>query len=150
MPRQYIQISRELIDTVAPSRSSKSSFCVEVSKNIASSWEPNTDIIESEKNVIIRLELAGVARKDLCVKVKNGKLTVIGKRRQGLPQMNLLFHQLEIHTGDFEKTISLPETMEHNDITAQLTEGILEIVISKESQVVEIPISDSSKLEMRD
>lgn len=142
MPMQVIRIIRELSDS-GPSSSGTSAhiFCEDTSQTSLATWEPNTDICESEDQVIIRLELAGVARNDISVKLKNGKLLISGVRRENRPQEHIYFHRLEIHYGQFLKIISIPESIEHNDIEAHFQEGILEVIISKKSQVIEIPIA---------
>jgi len=143
MPIQFINVIREITDSVSSGKGRRrSAFCTEINKNKISSWEPNTDIIESEEEVIIKLEMAGIHHKDVSVKVTNGEIHICGVRIEKLPDKKISFHQLEISYGIFEKVIIIPEFMEHNHITANLVDGILEISISKKSEVIEIPISD--------
>ncbi|NOY59625.1 MAG: Hsp20/alpha crystallin family protein [Calditrichaeota bacterium] len=141
MPMHVIRIVRELSDSGSSSGTNAHIFCEETSQTNLATWEPNTDIFESEDQVIIRMELAGIARKDISVKLKNGKLLISGIRRENRPQKQVYFHRLDIHYGRFLKIISIPESIEHNDIEAHFQEGILEITISKTSQVIEIPIA---------
>jgi HSP20 family protein len=107
-------------------------------------WEPNTDIVETETEVLIRVELAGVAKEDVSVKTKGGKLIISGNRKPQTSTSKLYFHQIEINCGDFIKIISLPPALEHNEISAGFQEGMLEVHISKEDKAVEIPIAIST------
>ncbi len=146
MPMHVIRIVRELSDSGPSSPGTKTHiFCEDTSQTNLATWEPNTDICESEDHVVIRLELAGVARDDISAKLKNGKLLISGVRRENRPQEQIYFHRLEIHYGKFLQVISIPESLEHNDIEAHFQEGILEVVISKKSQAVEIPIAVGAK-----
>ena len=148
MAMHFIRVVRELTDTgTSNSYMERRILCATVDASNIPSWEPNTDIIESDEHVIIRMELAGVKREDISVKLKNGKLYIIGVRWEDKPQQGAIYHQLEIHYGQFVKVISLPESLEHNDISASFQEGILEIRISKESNVLEIPIAVEVKNE---
>jgi HSP20 family protein len=141
MPIQLIHVIREITDSVAvDTRRKKQAFCADIDSYKVSRWEPNTDIFESEDEVIIKIEMAGVKQGDVSVKVRNGKILISGERREKLPGKPVSFHQLEISYGIFEKVIVIPEILEHNNISASLGEGILEIVISKKSDIIEIPI----------
>ena len=142
MPFHSIQIIREFTDACAdPSRSARSLSSSILKKATVVTWEPNADIFETDENVIIRLEVAGVSKSDLTVKVMNGKLCVVGMRKEEKLGRKFYYHQLEISYGPFLKEILLPESLEHNDIAANLRDGILEIMISKNNQGVEIPIN---------
>lgn len=143
MPIQFINIIREITDSVSSAKVQRqTSFCAEINTSNISRWEPNTDILESENDVIIKLEIAGVQQSDVSVKVKNGRIHICGIRREKVPDENISFHQLEISYGQFERVIIIPEFMLHNHISASLVDGILEIIISKKSEVIEIPITD--------
>ncbi len=141
MPVHFIRVIRELSDNRSRQESENSFFYTDVDRMCTGRWEPNTDITESEDEVFILVELAGVKREDITVKVKNGKLLIKGLRRYILPDKNVYFHQLEINCGEFLKTIPIPQSIEHNEISAQFYEGLLEIRISKTDKPVEIPVS---------
>ena len=141
MPLHLIHVMREFTDTGSdPGRSPCSLSSSSLKKAAVATWEPNADIIESDESVVIRIEVAGVTKNDLTVKLMNGKLCLVGVRRENRVDKKSYYHQLEISYGTFVKEIVLPESLEHNDITAYLEEGILFINISKKNQVIEIPI----------
>jgi HSP20 family protein len=141
MPINFIQIIREFTDSVEmPSVSSQRFCCSGMEKTGVARWEPNTDIIESEHKVNLRFELAGVDHEDLYVKLRNGELVVYGIRKEKRPNGEINFHQLGIAYGPFIKIISIPESIEHNEINATYNNGILDVTLSKKSKVVEIPI----------
>ncbi len=143
MPVHYIRIVREMTDTGGITRIGSPSFCyTDIEGPEAAVWEPDTDIFESEDEVFIRVDLGGVSRDDVLIRLKNGKLCISGARRENRPNTHLHFHQLELSYGPFEKVISIPADIEHNDVSAHLNEGLLEIIISKKGKVVEIPIAD--------
>lgn len=140
MAAHLIRVFRELAD-MAPRRGTARPLCYNDADDVCvGNWVPNTDIFETNAEIIIRLELANVSRKDISIKVKGGKLHITGFR-QGIQETNrLYFHQMEIHCGDFCRVITLPAALEHNEINASLQDGILDIRISKQSTPVEIPI----------
>jgi HSP20 family protein len=143
MPLQFIKIIREVTDrgTVVIDKQQQY-FCSRLESPDKPCWYPPTDIFETDDEVVIRLNLAGVDRADVSIKVRDGKIHVSGLRREQRPRKKTWFHQLEISYGPFEKIISVPSFLEHNDIKAQLKEGILDITISKRNEIIEIPLGD--------
>ena len=138
MQLQMIQIIREMTDFVPGQRKNHKPFC-----NLPHEqkfWQPNTDIYETSSEVVIRLELAGVEREDIMIKMKNGFLLISGIRKDYRPDCNTCYHQLGIHYGKFEQKIPIPEQLEHNEVSALLQQGILEIKISKTGKTEQIPI----------
>lgn len=145
MPVHIIRVIRELSDMIPRLDSSRHTFYFQDAGEYGSGgWEPNTDIVETESEVLIRVELAGVAKEDISVKTSGGKLIISGNRRPQSSTSKLYFHQIEINCGDFIKIISLPSTLEHNEIAASFQEGMLDIHISKEDKAIEIPIAVST------
>jgi HSP20 family protein len=142
LSQHLIRVYRERAD-MAPRRgtTARPLFYNDVDDVCVGTWVPNTDIFETDTEIIIRLELANVARQDVSVKVKDGKLHISGFRKCIQERHRFYFHQMEIHCGDFCKVITLPAALEHNEMTAALQDGILDIRISKQSNPVEIPIA---------
>lgn len=146
MPVHIIRIFRDLSDVGSRQESAPNSFFYkDVGRLCTGTWEPNTDIYETDDDVVIRLELAGVSKEDVSVRVKDGKLVISGVRHAVESGDQKYFHQMEIHCGEFNKIIALPQMLEHNDMSAQLQEGLLEIRISKKGQPVEIPITVNAR-----
>lgn len=141
MPVHIIRVTRERSDMgTRPETSTTSYFYKDVGDLCTGTWEPNTDIVETDQEVIIRTELAGVGKEDVTLKVKQGKLLISGIRKALHTSDKMYFHQIEIKCGTFIKVIPLPHMLEHNEITAGLQDGILDIRISKREEAVEIPI----------
>jgi len=136
-----LRIIREMSDRGSAAQQRCPYSCSDIDSPMVSWWKPNTDIFESEGQVRIRIELAGVSRENICIELKSGKLIVSGIRLEKRPEERIYYHQLEQQYGHFMRIIALPETVEHNDITATLEDGVLEVVISKDERAVEIPIS---------
>ncbi len=142
MALHVIRVVRELADQGSrATRQPHSFFCANKDKVGCTQWEPNTDIFECEDHVVIRMELPGVHREAISIHLKNGQLQVKGIRHENRPEQPVYYHQMEINSGPFLKIVAIPEDIEHNDIAAVLSDGLLEIKISKNSQAIEVPIS---------
>ncbi len=77
-------------------------------------YRPPVDVIETEKNFLIRIEIAGVNEKDFSIKFDQNTLLVSGFRQD--PLKNHSFHQMEIHFGEFEIAIQIPQQIERESI----------------------------------
>ncbi len=143
MAVHIIRVLREFSDRSArQSAQTERFFCKDINNMQAGQWEPNTDIYESEHEVIVRVELAGVDKENVSVRIKDSRLHIRGVRQGYQSPDRIFYHQVELHCGEFSKTIALPDSIAHNDIAASFQNGILEIRISKQDQAIEIPIGD--------
>ena len=95
---------------------------------------PAVDVIEAADQVQVLCELPGIDLKDLDVSVTGNVLTIRGEKkidRKG--KDNGSFRQ-EIWEGSFQRTLSLPETIDGGQANAEMRDGILSIVIPKREE----------------
>jgi HSP20 family protein len=89
-------------------------------------WLPPTDVVEDERGLIVRMEIAGVARRDIHVWLESGALVVEGSRPNPC-RRGLRFRQLEMEYGPFRRILPLPCGVDGRRATAALEHGVLEI-----------------------
>ncbi len=92
-------------------------------------WQPPTDLYETDEKFIIRVEIAGMNKEEFCVSLENNILTISGSR----PDMPLRrsFHQMEIMFGDFKTAVELPSPVDADQVTAEYRDGFLNIHLPK-------------------
>jgi len=114
----------------------------------ASAWVPATDIFAQGEDLVIRVELAGVAPSDVHLGFSHGILTVSGSRRAELKDEDPSnFYVRERFYGEFRRSFTLPESTEPGQITAEFDNGLVEIVVrggASESASTRIEIGDRS------
>ena len=94
-------------------------------------WLPDVDVFETEKGVVVRVELAGVRSEDLRVTVDGQTLRISGVRR-ALDRSDVQrLHQMEIATGPFERRVQIPVPFDRDRVSAHLADGFLMVVLSK-------------------
>jgi HSP20 family protein len=94
-------------------------------------WRPPTDIYETPKEIIVVVELAGVAEDDMSVTLFSDLLVVEGVRTQpDLSAMNAC-HQLGIKYGQFRAEIELHAPVDHDEVTAEYKNGMLTVALLK-------------------
>jgi len=95
----------------------------------AHSWHPLTDVIETEQEIIIRLEIAGMKEDGLIISFKNKILTISGVRT--IENSVGVFHQMEIHFGQFVENIEIPFNINTKTISTKYENGFLILILSK-------------------
>ncbi len=90
-------------------------------------WHPATDVYETEKDLVIRLDVAGVRRDDLKVVVAASEVVVRGVRRDTVPPGKKHFYKMEITLGPFERKVPLPDGTRITEVQATYRDGILEV-----------------------
>ncbi len=95
------------------------------------SWQPPTDIYETEDCFVVKLELAGVGKEDVKVELEEERLCVRGVRRHQ-PAGNIkAYHRVEINYGRFERVILLRAAVSRDEISACFENGLLTVTIPK-------------------
>jgi len=96
-------------------------------------WQPDVDVFETEKEIIVRVDLAGVRSSDLRVTVDGSMLRISGVRVSGDSSEVKRLHQMEIATGPFERRVRVPVAFDRERVAAHLSDGFLTVSLSKRS-----------------
>jgi HSP20 family protein len=125
---QWDQVQRRLLSFAGSPYGTRASAC----------WSPNTDVYEEPDGVTVRLELAGLAREDVDVTVRDSLLIVRGVRTDpgeaAAADCKPRCRQLEIESGPFERIVRLPFPVDSSGTHATMMDGILEIRLPKSGQ----------------
>ncbi len=94
-------------------------------------WVPQMDIFETEKEVFLWAELAGVQKEDLEVEVNSKALRIHGLRKELPKPADGAYRLAEIRYGHFERVIYLPSPVDPEVVSSSFTNGFLSIRILK-------------------
>ena len=72
------------------------------------SFHPPMDIYETEANLVIVMEIAGMRTEDMNVLFEKDHLSISGTRAEACPTPKTRLHQMEIDYGYFERTLRIP------------------------------------------
>jgi HSP20 family protein len=97
-------------------------------------WTPATDIYEDEEGLTLRFELAGVEPKDVDIRFENGVLTLKGERKLENEAKRENYHRVELSYGAFNRSFSLPPTVDADKITAESKLGVLVVHLPKKAE----------------
>ena len=121
--------------------------------NAPNVWTPQVDIYEMEDAVLVSIEVPGLTHDQLRIKVLDNTLKVEGRKDRTTPTGRLLpeserpvrFLCLERSYGGFALSVAIKWPIEAERVTAQLTDGVLEIRLPKTKtcgREITIPITE--------
>lgn len=99
-------------------------------------WCPRTDVRETEKEIVLDLELPGIDKKDIMVEVKNNRLTISGERNEETEEGGADYFQRERRYGKFERSFGLPDTVNEDKVSAHYKNGILTLTLQKSEKAL--------------
>jgi HSP20 family protein len=91
-------------------------------------FAPPADVLETEREVRVEIDLPGVSRDECTVSVSGDMIVIRGERPNGRGQAGMIRYK-ERPTGSFLKTVALPLRARREGIEATLRDGVLSIVI---------------------
>ena len=96
-----------------------------------SGFTPSLDVSETEKEILVRVEIPGVDPKDLDINLSGHILTLSGEKKEEKEDKGRDFYHSERRFGSFRRSVELPETADLESINAEHTAGMLKIHIAK-------------------
>jgi len=92
------------------------------------------DIYEDKGNVILKMEMPGVSKENLEIKI-DGDILVIHGKKEIPSNEKATYHIREIRNGDYHHEYTIDDTIDREKINASLEKGVLTLTLSvKESQ----------------
>jgi HSP20 family protein len=108
-----------------------------------SGWAPSFDVVDGEKDVIVRAEIPGVDPKDVDVTVSGNVLRISGEKKDSREEEGKHVRRSECSYGSFRRSVELPEGVDVDKVSAEHANGILTVKVgkSKAAAAKRIPIS---------
>jgi HSP20 family protein len=92
---------------------------------------PSVDIVDRDKEIVVRAELPGVEKKDLDVSVDERTLTIRGSNRREEKEEKDNYFRQEIRSGAFSRSVLLPADVNVAKAAATFKGGVLELHLPK-------------------
>jgi HSP20 family protein len=94
-------------------------------------WAPAVDIYETPEALEMTFEIPGVNQKDIRVNIENNLLMVSGERKLEHEDRRDRYHRVERNYGAFQRSFTVPSTIDPNRINAEFTNGLLRLTLQK-------------------
>jgi HSP20 family protein len=113
---------------------------------------PAVNVYDLETELLITAEIPGIKSEDLELTVADSVLTLRGKRAgtEGVPDER--YRRQERPRGSWQRSLSLPERIQEDQLSAEFNNGVLKIHLPKapNSQPRQIRITEGNSEEGRD
>lgn len=109
------------------------------------SVSPAIDVVEGEQDFTVTCELPGLEQKDIDVLIASNVLTIKGEKKSEQEQKKGKYYRKESWSGSFQRTLSLPVSVDSEKTRAQLKDGILVITLPKKEEAKPKQISVNIK-----
>lgn len=108
-------------------------------------WTPAFDVFEDKDKFSVKVEVPGMKREDIDISLDGNTLTVAGELKEEEEHKEAEMYRAERMFGRFQRSITLPQPVDPNRITANYKDGVLSIVLPKteESKRKQIEVKSS-------
>lgn len=89
------------------------------------------DVLETDDEVVVRLEVPGMRAQDFDIQLVGDMLVVRGEKYAEEQDSHGRYHTLECAYGAFERAIPLPAQVDEAAVRAKYTHGVLRITLPK-------------------
>jgi HSP20 family protein len=97
-------------------------------------WVPAINILEREDAMVITADLPGLSAEDVEVTVEEGTLSLRGERRLEEAGEGEIYHRVERLYGVFERTFTLPNSIDVDKIEARFNNGEMVLTLPKREE----------------
>jgi len=98
---------------------------------VGQDFYPSVDVMEKEKEIIVKADLPGINEKGLNVEINEGNLIISGHREEEKMEEKNGFKRIERQTGFFSREIALSANADEKGIMAEYKKGVLTVTVPK-------------------
>lgn len=109
-------------------------------------WQPAADVVETGDQVDVTFDMPGLTADAVAVELVGNMLTITGTRPEAEPVAGQIVHQRHRPTGKFSKSIPLPIAVDHEQVAAEMHNGVLSIRLAKSEKAKphKVPITEKA------
>lgn len=97
-------------------------------------WIPAMDLVESDDHFVLKADLPGLDEADVNIEVEDNVLTVSGERNAEHDDSREGYVRVERAYGAFRRSLTLPDGVDPDAVSASFDKGVLEVRIPKPEQ----------------
>ncbi len=97
-------------------------------------FAPAIDVRENDDNVEIRCDLPGVKKDDIDISVSDNLLTIKGEKKDEKEEKEETYYRRESWSGAFQRTVSLPDSVDPDNAKAEMKDGVLQLTMPKREE----------------
>lgn len=97
-------------------------------------WKPLMDVVETKEGITLKVEMPGMKQEDINISLEDSTLTVKGERKHESEVNEEAYTRFERSYGTFQRSVTLPPTVDTERVKATYKEGVLEIQLPKKEE----------------
>ncbi len=97
-------------------------------------WLPAMDLVETADDFVLRADLPGLSEGDVNIELEDNVLTISGERKAEHEERKEGYYRVERASGNFSRSLTLPEGVDPDAVQASFDKGVLEVRIPKPEQ----------------
>lgn len=97
----------------------------------SAAWTPPCDIYETDKEIVLKMELPEMEKEDVHVTLENNVLTVRGERKFEETVKHENYFLVERKRGEFSRSFGLPSLVDGSKLLAEFKQGTLTVTLPK-------------------
>ena len=109
-------------------------------------WAPRANVLETDENYSVELELPGISPDDVSVELSDGTLEISGSKSVSSEIEGTKVLKSERRHGAFRRTFKFNAPLEADKISAEFKHGILTVTLPKSAEIlprkIEIKVAD--------
>ena len=97
-------------------------------------WIPAMDLVETDDHFVLKADLPGLDESDVNIEVEDNVLTVSGERNAEHEDNREGYVRVERAYGSFRRSLTLPDGVDAEAVSASFEKGVLQVSIPKPEQ----------------
>ena len=93
--------------------------------------QPSVDVTDTAEEILVRIELPGVAAEDLDLTLSGDILTIAGSKEESREQQDRNLYFSDRRFGNFRRSVQLPCKVDRDRVQAESKDGILTVRLMK-------------------
>jgi len=99
--------------------------------SILGDYRAKLDVSGSDKEYEVTIDLPGLSEEDIQIELNGNTLVVKGQKEEKNESKDKQYYRVERSVGSFQRTLSLPEDADRDEISANMKNGLLVIRIPR-------------------
>jgi len=104
-------------------------------------WRPPTDVYETDTDIVIKVEIAGMKTQDFTISFVDRRLSISGCRNDVSDKIS--YQNMEIPYGEFHTEVRINWPLKQDEISAVYEDGFLLVKLPKHSREYKIPVKQT-------
>ncbi|MCG8565495.1 MAG: Hsp20/alpha crystallin family protein [Desulfobacterales bacterium] len=101
-------------------------------KSCRDHWAPAVDIKDEKDQILLTVDLPGMDKEDIQIKMENRVLTIEGERRTEEKKEDDRYYLVERRNGKFSRAFNLSDKISVEEVDAKYEAGVLTITLKKD------------------